>query len=318
MHRFSYLVLFLIGTLQQCSSDTPPPKESVSHPLAAENILVLGIAQDAGYPQAGCQKDCCVQNYEGKLAKQKVSCISIVDTVSQSYWIIDATPDFKEQLQILQHNHPTYTFGGIFLTHAHVGHYTGLMHLGREIMGTSDIPVYAMPKMKVFLENNGPWSQLVNLNNINLIELKDEEIIRLNNRISIAPFIVPHRDEFSETVGFKIIGSNKSALFIPDIDKWEKWSKDIKQEIATTDHALIDGTFFENGEIPGRDMSLIPHPFMEESIALFNNLNEMERSKISFIHFNHTNPVLNPNSKAYQSVINSNMNVAYEGMTIRL
>jgi len=29
-----------------------------------------------------------------------------------------------------------------------MGHYTGLMHFGREVMGTNNLPVYAMPKMK--------------------------------------------------------------------------------------------------------------------------------------------------------------------------
>lgn len=311
-------MIFALGTLCQCSSP-PSMSTDVSAPiLAAENIVVLGIAQDAGYPQAGCQKSCCQKHYDGHLPKQKVSCISIVDTASQSYWIIDATPDFKEQLQFLEESYSGYNLQGIFLTHAHVGHYTGLMHLGREIMGADNIPVYAMPKMKSFLENNGPWSQLVTLDNIDIIEMKDEEVINLNDRISINPFIVPHRDEFSETVGFKIKGSNKSALFIPDIDKWEKWSKDINEEIKSVDHALLDGSFFKNGEIPGRDMSLIPHPFMEESISLFEKLNEDERSKISFIHFNHTNPVIDTKSAAYSEVVNNNMRVAHEGMTIGL
>ena len=192
------------------------------------------------------------------------------------------------------------------------------MHLGREVMGTQKMPVYVMPKMKSFLENNGPWSQLVTLNNVELISLRDSQQVELNERLSISPFLVPHRDEFSETVGYKISGSNQSALFIPDIDKWEKWSKDINQEIRSVNHAFIDGTFFQNGEIPGRDMSLIPHPFMEESISLFEKLEIDERAKISFIHFNHTNPVLNQKSEAYREVVNANMNIAHEGMIINL
>eukprot|EP00957_Ditylum_brightwellii_P156501 11911053-Ditylum_brightwellii.AAC.1 len=63
---------------------------------------------------------------------------------------------------------------GIFLTHAHIGHYTGLMYLGREALGAVDVPVYAMPRMRSFLKNNGPWSQLVSLGNINIQNLEEK------------------------------------------------------------------------------------------------------------------------------------------------
>ena len=41
---------------------------------------------------------------------------------------------------------------GIFLTHAHIGHYSGLIHLGKEALGAKGISVYAMPKMSFFLK----------------------------------------------------------------------------------------------------------------------------------------------------------------------
>ncbi len=124
--------------------------------------------------------------------------------------------------------------------------------------------------------------------------------------------LVPHRDEFSETVGFFIEGPNKSALFIPDIDKWQLWDQNIKKWIKKVDYAFLDGTFYQNGEIPGRDMSEIPHPFIEESLELFEKLPAKEKEKVYFIHFNHTNPVLNSSSAAYQEVIKKGLNIARE------
>ena len=41
---------------------------------------------------------------------------------------------------------------GVFLTHAHIGHYTGLMNFGNEAMGTKELPVFCMPKMKSFFK----------------------------------------------------------------------------------------------------------------------------------------------------------------------
>jgi len=167
-----------------------------------------------------------------------------------------------------------------------------LMMLGREAMGASNVPVYVMPKMKNFLEQNGPWSQLVALENIDLQEINEREKIKITSEINVEALRVPHRDEFSETVGYKVSGPENKMLFVPDIDKWEKWERDILQEIKAVDYAFLDGTFFRDGEIPGRDMSEIPHPFIQESMRYFEVLSEQERRKIFFIHLNHTNPLL--------------------------
>lgn len=262
--------------------------------LPAQFIMVLGVAQDAGYPQAGCSKSCCTSFWKGQHSEQFPTCLALVDREGEEVWLLEATPSIGKQLQALKEKIafagevPT----GIFLTHAHIGHYAGLMHLGREVMGAKDVSVFAMPRMVDFLLHNGPWSQLNTLKNIRLKQLQADSIIKVSENFSIIPFQVPHRDEFSETVGFRIVGPNKEALFIPDIDKWHLWEKDILAEIKQVDYAFLDGTFFRNGELPGRDMMEIPHPFIEESMDYFEELAEKEKQKVHFIHFNHTNPII--------------------------
>ena len=140
-------------------------------------------------------------------------------------------------------------------------------------------------------------------NNIELREIKNNQPISLSENIKITPFIVPHRDEYSETVGYTIKGPNKTALFIPDIDKWSKWDKDIIEEIKKVDYAFLDATFYSGTELNNRDMSQIPHPFIIESMERFQDLNKKERAKIIFIHFNHTNPVINLRSKEAKEVL---------------
>ena len=258
-------------------------------------VVVLGIAQDGGAPHAGCIKECCEEKWDNPAQYARVSSIGIVDPVSKESWIIDATPDFALQLTALDNQ-----LSGIFLTHAHIGHYTGLIHLGREVMGAKEIPVYAMPKMKTFLESNGPWNQLVALNNISINEISDKGKINLNERLSITPFLVPHRDEYSETVGYKVEGPNKSLVFIPDIDKWQKWDQDIKEVVSNNTYSLLDGTFYDIDELPGRDMSEIPHPFIVESMNLFSDI--VNKSGVYFIHLNHSNPALDSNSNAFDNI----------------
>jgi len=273
-------------------------------------VIVLGIAQDGGVPHASCSKSCCINRWDKPEEKVMVTSLGIVDPNSNETWMIDATPDFPKQLEMLTGNN-IEKLKGIFLTHAHIGHYTGLMHLGREVMGTQSVPVYAMPKMTKFLRSNGPWSQLVDLNNIEIKKLKKNRTIVLNKRISITPFIVPHRDEFSETVGYRIKGPNKSLVFIPDIDKWEKWDKNLIEVATKNDYTLIDGSFYTEDELPGRDMSEIPHPFIIESMEALKGLTD--KSGIHFIHFNHTNPVLNLDSKVKKDILNAGFNIAKSG-----
>ena len=287
---------------------------------ASVYLQVLGIAQDAGYPQANCYQAHCLRAWENEDLRRMASSVAIIDEQSSTKYLFDATPDIREQLYELHLAAPDgeYTLNGVFLTHAHMGHYTGLMHFGHEASGTTDVPVYAMPRMREFLSSNGPWDQLVRHKNIELLPLADGTPVKFSGDLVVTPFLVPHRDEYSETVGYRIVGPTKSAVFIPDIDKWERWNTDIREIVRSVDYAIIDATFFANGELPGRDMSQILHPFVAESMALLSELNDEERSRVIFIHMNHTNPLLIDGSPEQAEVERRGFRFAREGMRLEL
>ena len=213
---------------------------------------------------------------------------------------------------------PACSLAGIFLTHAHIGHYTGLMYLGREAMGAHGVPVWAMPRMRGFLTSNGPWGQLVTLGNIELRPLAADSSILLGDSLRVTPFRVPHRDEYSETVGFRIDGPRGAVVFLPDIDKWERWDRRIEDVIAGTSAAYLDGTFFDAAELPGRDMREIPHPFIVESLSRFASLPAAERKRIRFIHVNHTNRAAISGTAERKRVEASGSRVAVGGERVTL
>ena len=285
----------------------------------APYIYILGVAQDAGFPQAGCYKPHCMPGWNDPEKKINVTSLGLIDPTSKKKYIFEATPNFPEQLFLLEQEAPSddFSLNGIFITHAHIGHYTGLMYLGREAMGAHGLPIYVMPKMEQYLRENGPWSQLIALNNISLIPLRNDHSEVLNN-LKVTPFLVPHRDEFSETVGYSIQGPKKTALFIPDINKWSQWKENILERIQLVDYALIDATFYDNNELPGRDMSKIPHPFVVETMATLSLLPREQREKVWFIHMNHTNPLLNVNSDQAQGVRAQGFNIATTGLRLKL
>ena len=317
--KTSFLVLISVLTLVACKENPQSKSQTKQDPVISSTVnnqvslIILGTVQDAGSPHIGCSKTCCENLFLDPNEERRVVSLGIVDSDHKKKYLFEATPDISKQLKALK-NYDTSIQGempdGIFLTHAHVGHYTGLMYLGKEAMNSKAVPVFTMPKMKLFLEENGPWSQLVNNNNITLKEISEVEELRLTPHLSVSPFKVPHRDEYSETVGFTIFGPNKKVLFIPDIDKWNKWDKSIIASISKVDLAFIDATFYDGEELNNRDITEIPHPFVIESMALFKDLSPNEKSKIYFIHLNHTNPLLDKNSSAYKNVLENGFNVA--------
>lgn len=319
-----YLLLFVLFVFS-CAESTVKQAEvqekSAPDFLSAPSLVVLGTVQDGGSPHIGCAKDCCLSLFPNEDSTRKVVALGLIDPENNKTYLIEATPDITAQMKNLKEkaflNAPVVP-DGIFLTHAHIGHYTGLMYLGKEALNSDSAIVYTMPRMKHFLEQNGPWGQLVSDGNITIQEMAENKEVRLTPRIGVTPILVPHRDEYSETVGYKIRGPNRTALFIPDIDKWEKWEIDVTEAIAAVDYAFLDASFYDAEEINNRDISQIPHPFVIESLKRFKDLPAKERSKIYFIHFNHTNPLLNPESPQARQVLSEGYGIAEYHQVLKL
>ncbi len=327
--KFSFLLLPLVLIIFICAYfevGVPEKNEIESQAKISSKqsvqLMLLGTTQDAGYPQINCKKSCCASLLaKGEVGGRVVS-LGLVDQKENKKYLFEATPDIITQLSSLSTmagtNKSSDVPDAIFITHAHIGHYTGLMYLGKEAMDAQGLPVYTMPRMKGFLETNGPWDQLIKRRNIVPMALENGVEVKLSNQVSVIPIEVPHRDEYSETVGFKIYGPKKKVLFIPDIDKWNRWDKSITDEVKDVDYAFLDATFYSGKELNNRDMSQIPHPFIVESFEEFEDLDIQQKEKIIFIHFNHTNPVLNSSSDAYKEVLDKGFKIGVEGKVYEL
>ena len=283
-----------------------------------EYIYILGNVQDAGLPHIGCQHKFCKEKFS-EFEEYFTTSIAVVDPAEKKYILFEASPDIPYQLNYLEKEifNEFLLPESIFITHAHIGHYTGLMYFGREALGAKNLIIKVLPKMSNFLKTNGPWSQLVDINNIKIQNLSFGSKTNELRNITVTPIQVPHRDEYSETAGFIIEGRNKKALFIPDIDKWEKWDKNLKQLVYEFDYLLLDATFYDSKEI-NRDISEIPHPLVTETINLLDDLSQEHKNKVYFIHMNHTNLMLDPSSELTKLVINKGFNITRLGLKLSL
>jgi len=256
--------------------------------------ILLGAAQDGGVPQAGCYCANCTAARAVPERRRLVACLGIVDRPSGTSWMIDATPDLPEQLHLLREFAPECTLSGILLTHAHVGHYTGLVHLGREAMDVKGLPVHATERMAAFIKGNEPWSSLVERSNIVIRTLVPDEPVELGPDLRITPIQVPHRDELSDTVAFLVEGPGRRLFYCPDIDSWDEWDRDVREFVSGMDVALLDGTFHGPDELKGRDVQDVPHPLVTDTVERLGGVD----CDVRLIHMNHTNPLLSVGSAA--------------------
>jgi pyrroloquinoline quinone biosynthesis protein B len=275
-------------------------------PSAGPKVIVMGIAQDGGIPQIGCTQKIC------KTQKHFVSSLALVE--QNSLVLIDATPDLREQYSELTRRFPQSVrpnlFDGILLTHAHMGHYTGLLYLGKESISTKKVPVWCSTEMADFLTKNAPWSLLVSNGNIELHTFQSGTSIQIGS-LNITPVAVPHRKEFTDTHGFLIQGSHNSLLYIPDIDSWDPVRTQMMEWLSKSNFALLDGTFYSGSELPGRNMKLVPHPTIQGSIEFLNAIPGL-KCQIFFTHLNHTNPLLDSDSDEAKSFSKTSYHVAHD------
>lgn len=306
-----------------CTDD--PIVTKVTPQTCDVEFMILGVGQDAGAPQIGNPGDPAWTDPANRLLATSAA---IIDHRSGERYLFEATPDIREQLQMLDEYAPSDVgslgVSGVFLTHAHIGHYAGLMFFGRESAGTGGIPVYAMPRMKAYLETNGPWDQLVSLGNIKIEAFEPAvdnglyapAVKRVSEDIFVRPFVVAHRDEYSETVGYIIGTPQKKIMFLPDIDAWGLEKSYINEKDYggfVVDYAFVDATFYDDNELPGRDMSKIPHPRVTQTMDMFQDNPPDIRENVHFIHINHTNPIRDPASAESQTVRERGYNIARRG-----
>jgi len=261
---------------------------------------VLGTVQDGGLPQIGCYSERC-ERARGE--PRYVTSLALIEPEAARFYLVDATPDITRQMDLI--DEPAFRtraaqrrpFDGIFLTHAHIGHYLGLAMLGRESVGTAPTPVYCTPSMRAFLSTNGPWSLLVDEGRLHFPDVPVDTWFAVDEWMSVRMIPVPHRPEFSDTVGFIFRGPNASVLYLPDIDRWERWDHSIDHVVREVDVALLDGSFYSSTELPGRNIEDIPHPLVPHSMDLLQQA-VRDGQRVVFTHFNNTNAILDDGAAA--------------------
>jgi len=283
--------------------------------------VILGSVQDGGLPQAGCYTERCERARNG--SPRYVASLALIEPTADRYYLVDASPDLPRQMDLVpgegfrRRAAARRPFDGIFLTHAHMGHYLGLAHLGREALGTAPTACYCTERMAAFLSTNGPWSLMVDEGRLVLEPLVPDTWHRVSPALSVKAIPVPHRDEYSDTVGFVFRGPRHALLYLPDIDRWSAWTRRIEDVVREVDVALLDGTFYSAREVPGRSYDDIRHPLVPETMSRLAEV-VADGHEVVFTHLNNTNPLLDEGGPAERAVLDAGFGIAREGATLGL
>lgn len=329
MDRRGFVELALATALAPSVAPRPKglPKPNDVQTAKAPYAVVLGSVQDAGLPQVGCYSERCDRARDGHAAGsgRYTASMALVGPSAEAFFLVDATPDITRQIDLVQE--PVFRdrarmrdpFDGIFLTHAHVGHYLGLALLGNEGLGVSDLPIFCTASMARFLEANDPWAYMVRQRRIVPTPLAAERWHRIDDWLEARLLPVPHRDELSDTVGFLFRGPSALLLYLPDIDSWSAWAswngpqRDVREVVASVDVALLDGTFWSAEEVPGRAVEDIPHPLLTDSMERLQAVLDSGTTRIVFTHLNNSNPALDEVGPERTELVGRGFEVAREG-----
>lgn len=271
------------------------------------SLVVLGSGQDGGSPQVG--------RGVGTGPDRTASCVAIaVD--GGPLVLFDATPDLRVQdarLRAMGHRaQGGNPYDAVFITHAHMGHYAGLVHFGKEAAATERMPLVAPASVVGFLSENQPWRALLDAGRLAPISAEDGPV--RFGPLLVEGIPVPHRSEFGSTVGYSVsVDSEPWILYVPDIDSWKAWSA-AEGVLGSHRICLLDAAFGSPDELPGRDISKIPHPFVSDTITRFADLANGRRMILT--HMNHSNTLAEPASDLSIAAARAGFEVARDGLTI--
>jgi pyrroloquinoline quinone biosynthesis protein B len=288
-------------------------------------LRVLGTAQDGGLPHVACSCPRCDAARVDPSRARAVAALAVVVPERGTRYLIDATPDIRIQLDRLPPRPDAPAAGtdrapvdGVFLTHAHLGHYTGLAFFGYEAAHTRGLPLYCTPSMARYLGGNGPWDQLVRLGNVDVRPVDLGGAVDLEGGVRITFLPSPHRQEYTDTVAFRIEGPSRTVLYVPDTDRWEDWNPTLEDRLEGVDVALLDGTFYSLDELPGRKVESIGHPLMTVTMDRLETRVRTGTVDVAFTHLNHSNPALDPDGPERAEIVRRGFRVLSDGEDLPL
>jgi pyrroloquinoline quinone biosynthesis protein B len=305
------------------------------------HILVLGSAAGGGFPQWNCHCDTCKGLRENSIqAKARTQSSIAVSADGKSWVLINASPDLRDQINHQPQLWPQdgakrgTVISSVILTDSQIDHTTGLLTLREGL----PLPVYCTDVVYEDLTTSFPlFTMLKHWHGgmqRGVIETDDDSEFSPEGAAGLkfqpvvlesnAPPYSKYRDNIVDgnNIGLKITDTRTGSVLFYAPGCMQA-NERVKNLLAQADCVLFDGTLWVDEEMIdngfsnrlGTQMGHMPVNGPKGAIAL---LNEYAIKRKVLIHINNTNPVLNEGSKAYQALIDQDIELAYDGMQIEV
>jgi pyrroloquinoline quinone biosynthesis protein B len=314
-------------------------------------IKILGSAAGGGFPQWNCGCPNCTGLRGGSInAKPRTQTQIAIDAnpeyTQRTHWaLINSSPDLRTQIlaaselapfSSTRNSTPIYD---VYLTSADVDSLAGLLHL-REFQG---FKIHSTESVRRIMDEENTMFRVLGratppvlwfpLRFANDADAETEASVQSPPQLVVRA--IPVGNDFPDYVSEKLRKQldPREAVVALDIEYGGKrlfvapslpgrevtW----KQYARSADLALIDGTFWSDGELKqagrgkktAREMGHIP---LSGPDGLLSQFPENSRARKVLVHINNTNPILVEDSMEHRAVLDARFEIAYDGMEIKL
>lgn len=303
------------------------------------HIHLLGTGAGGGFPQWNCNCHNCKRLRDGTIKSRARTQSSITISSDGVHWVLfNASPDIRAQVEAFKPLQPSRAIrdtgiSAIVLCDAQIDHTTGLIIL-REHDKAWD--VYCTAAVHEDLTTGYPlFNILSHFRGVNWHEITTDQATFTIPKIdhlkftavplkSEAPPFSPrrHNTVLGDNIGFKIADeqTGKTLFYAPGLGEVEEH---VLKYMADADCVLIDGTMWTNDEmskagINDKLASEMGHLDQSSEHGIMNLIKPLTKPRKILIHINNTNPILDEQSKEYQTLTDAGIEVSYDGMDIHL
>jgi pyrroloquinoline quinone biosynthesis protein B len=295
--------------------------------------IVLGSAAGGGLPQWNCRCPICRLAWSGDARVLPRTQAGLAVTADGESWVlINASPDLRQQLQKTKALHPHSGTRGspikaVLLTGGEIDQITGLLSMRERepflvcataatLAGIADNPMFAALAPDVVTRR----------------ALAPGETLALPGGLEAQLFLVPGKvplylegenpetaTETAANVGIELSAGGARLLFIPGA---AAVTQAMQARLARADVVLFDGTLYRDDEMlatgtgskTGRRMGHMPIDGADGSLAALDRVG----ARRIYVHINNTNPILVDGSPERVAVERQGWEVAEDGMEIVL
>lgn len=303
-------------------------------------IHILGSAAGGGFPQWNCNCRNCSGLREGRLRAVARTQSSLCVRGDAGDWaLVNASPDLLQQIKAtpaLQPGRAARDTGiaGVVLMDGQVDHTTGLYmlrELGRPLPLWCTDPVFedltrGNPILGVLGHFCGVARQAITLDGraFQVPGVAGVRFTAVPLWSKPAPYS-PHREnpQPGDNIGLLMVdeASGRSAFYAPGLGQR---SEAADAAMRSADCVLVDGTFWRDDEMlalglsskRARDIGHLPQDGAGGMLEWLDSL--PARTRKLLIHINNTNPILDEDSPQRAELARRGVEVAYDGLEVRL